>query len=113
RKFGVQIDEEVETNLVGCDSSQGVEVLMDIHQLLGLDVQPALLEELSREAGREGLSEFKMSPGERKGRAVGAGGFLDEDRFAVDEDSASPYEGFRASGKSCTSTIIPTRFSTF
>src|SRR5205823_14850213 len=29
------------------------------------------------------------------------------------KSTCSLYEGFRASGKSCTSTIIPTRISTF
>src|SRR5467141_785607 len=67
---------------------------MDIHQLLGLDVQSAFLEEFSREAGREGLSEFKMSSGKRKGRAVAIGGFLHEDGIAMDEDSACPNQEF-------------------
>src|SRR5438132_935969 len=38
RELGVQIDEEIETDFVGRDLSQGVEILVDVHELLRLDV---------------------------------------------------------------------------
>src|SRR5256885_16273043 len=92
RELGVEIDEEVETNLVGGNLPEGVEVLVDVGELLGFDVQAAFLEEFARQAGREGLSKFEMSAWKCLGGAVSAGGLLDKDRNALDGNSACPYE---------------------
>src|SRR5256885_3678704 len=94
RELGVEIDEEVETDLVGGNLPEGVEVLVDVGELLGFDVQPAFLEEFARQAGREGLSEFEMSAWKCLGRAVPTGSLLDKDRITMDENSACPYEEF-------------------
>src|SRR2546430_7692780 len=94
RELGVEIDEEVETDLVGGNLPEGVEVLVDVRELLGFDVQTAFLEEFARQAGREGLSKFEMSAWKCLGGAVSAGGLLHKDRISVDENSACPYEEF-------------------
>src|SRR5207247_2258837 len=77
---GVEVHEEIESDLVGPQALQGVEVLVDIDQFFHLDVQPALLVELARHAGGQGLPEFQVSAGERQGGTGRPGSLLDEDR---------------------------------
>src|SRR6266566_6795428 len=55
REFRVEVDEEIEPDLVCRDALQGVEVLVDVGQLFRLDVEAALLIELSGHADGEAL----------------------------------------------------------
>src|SRR5438093_10736322 len=65
RELGVQIDEEIETDFVGRDLSQGVEILVDVHELLRLDVEAGLLVTLAAHAPGEALPEFEMASAKR------------------------------------------------
>src|SRR2546425_3964250 len=97
REFRVQVDEEIEPDFMRPGPLQGVEVLVDIAELFGLDVQAALFVELPSQAEGEALPEFEMATWERVALAAGfVVRLLSKDGIVMDQDPASPYEEFAA-----------------
>src|SRR2546425_4285791 len=96
-EFRVKVDEEVESNFMGLGAFYGVEVLVDIAELFGLDVETALFVDLSSQAEGEALHEFEMPTWERVALAAGlVVRLLGEDGIVMDQDPAGPYEEFAA-----------------
>src|SRR5437867_6059722 len=94
-ELGIQVDEEVEHDFVSRHAFQGIEVLVDVHQLLGFDVESGLLVDFAAHALRETLSEFEMASGECVTLASSAiVRLLGENGLIVDQDAAGADEEF-------------------